>query len=82
LVLTDEIMPGMTGTELANALHEIRPDLPIVLMTGYAGPIPSQRLQDAGICEVLEKPLLLAAISHCFERHLPLVTAETVVHRS
>ena len=37
LVLTDEIMPGMTGTELAIALHEIRPDVPVILMTGYGG---------------------------------------------
>jgi signal transduction histidine kinase/ActR/RegA family two-component response regulator len=71
LVLTDEVMPGMTGTELALALHEIRPDLPIVLMTGYAGPIRSHRLQAAGIREVLKKPLLSAAISLCLARHLP-----------
>jgi CheY-like chemotaxis protein len=43
LVLTDEIMPEMTGTELAIALHQLRPDLPIILMTGYTGSIPSQR---------------------------------------
>jgi DNA-binding NtrC family response regulator len=30
LVLTDELMPELTGTELALALHEIRPDLPII----------------------------------------------------
>jgi len=33
----------MTGTELAIALHQLRPDLPIILMTGYTGSIPSQR---------------------------------------
>ena len=29
LVLTDEVMPEMTGTELATAVHEVRPDLPV-----------------------------------------------------
>src|SRR5205085_9242074 len=39
LVLTDEVMPEMTGTELATVLHHLRPELPIVLMTGYSGPL-------------------------------------------
>ena len=40
LVLTDQAMPGMTGIELANSIREIRPNLPVVLGTGYAE-IPS-----------------------------------------
>jgi CheY-like chemotaxis protein len=70
LVLTDEIMPEMTGTELAVELHKIRPQLPVILMTGYAGPIRSNRLQNVGIREILKKPLLSAALSYCLARHL------------
>ena len=55
LVLADEIMPGMTGTELAAALHAIRPDLPILLMTGFSGPVGSPR---PDVREILKKPLL------------------------
>jgi PAS domain S-box-containing protein len=36
LVITDHAMPGMTGIELARAVREFRPDLPIILATGYA----------------------------------------------
>ncbi|MGH8125709.1 MAG: response regulator, partial [Rhodanobacteraceae bacterium] len=36
LVITDHAMPGMTGVELAIALREHDPDLPILLATGYA----------------------------------------------
>jgi signal transduction histidine kinase len=36
LVLTDYAMPGMTGTELASRIRRMRPDLPIVIATGYA----------------------------------------------
>jgi signal transduction histidine kinase len=36
LVLTDYAMPGMTGTELASRIRRLRPDLPIVIATGYA----------------------------------------------
>jgi signal transduction histidine kinase/CheY-like chemotaxis protein len=70
LVLTDEIMPKMTGCELASALHEIRPDLPVVLMTGSAGRVGADRLQTAGIREVLNKPLSSASMSLCLARHL------------
>jgi CheY-like chemotaxis protein len=67
-LLTDELMPGMTGCKLAVAVHEIRPDLPMILMTGYSGQIESQRLQAAGVREVLKKPLLSAAVSACLAR--------------
>jgi CheY-like chemotaxis protein len=34
-VITDQTMPRMSGTELAHAVHELRPDTPVVLTTGY-----------------------------------------------
>jgi CheY-like chemotaxis protein len=67
LLLTDEIMPGMTGTELAAALHQSRPALPIILMTGHGGEVPSHA---AGICEILKKPLLTRDIAETLTRHL------------
>jgi CheY-like chemotaxis protein len=36
LMMTDHVMPGMTGIELATASREVRPSLPILLATGYA----------------------------------------------
>jgi CheY-like chemotaxis protein len=36
LIVTDYAMPGMTGVELANAARQFRPDLPVLLATGYA----------------------------------------------
>jgi signal transduction histidine kinase len=71
LVLADEIMPEMTGTELARALRQIRPDLPVVLMTGYGGPMRPDRLQSAAVRDVLQKPLSSAALSICLARLLP-----------
>ena len=72
LVLTDEIMPEMTGTELATALHEIRPDLPIILMTGHGAPVAARGSRAAGIREVLKKPLLSADLAKGLARHLVL----------
>ncbi|RUU03600.1 two-component system VirA-like sensor kinase [Mesorhizobium sp. USDA-HM6] len=70
LVLTDEVMPEMTGIELSDQLHRIRPDLPVVLMTGNGRPLGSRQLTAAGISEVIKKPLLSAAVAQCLARHL------------
>ncbi|MGF1529383.1 MAG: response regulator [Candidatus Competibacterales bacterium] len=57
VVLTDERMPGLTGTQLAARLRALRPDLPVILVTGYGGPLLDQRVQQSGVCTVLTKPL-------------------------
>lgn len=36
LVITDHLMPGMTGSDLARQIREVRPDLPVLLVSGYA----------------------------------------------
>jgi nitrogen-specific signal transduction histidine kinase/ActR/RegA family two-component response regulator len=55
LVLTDLTMPGMTGLLLASQLQQIRPGLPIVLMTGYSASLTSERVEAAGIRQLLLK---------------------------
>lgn len=56
LVLTDLTMPRMTGLLLANRLLQIRPGLPIILMTGYSASLTSERVEVAGIRQLLLKP--------------------------
>jgi CheY-like chemotaxis protein len=58
LVLTDETMPDLTGTELARAVRQLRPDIPIILMSGYSGALLSERAQAAEVMDVLRKPLV------------------------
>jgi CheY-like chemotaxis protein len=43
LVITDQSMPGMTGVELAAEIRNLRPDMPILLATGY-GDLPENDL--------------------------------------
>jgi len=71
LLLTDEIMPEISGTDLAAAAHRIRPEMPIILVTGHGGPAGAERLQAAGIRELLRKPLLSADLARALARHLP-----------
>jgi CheY-like chemotaxis protein len=70
LVLTDEIMPRITGTELARAVHEVRPELPIVLITGHRAASRATRGDVLGIREVLRKPLLSADLAAAVARHV------------
>ena len=56
-VLSDETMPGMTGSQLAEQIIALRPDIPIILMSGYAGPTLAARARSAGARDVLSKPL-------------------------
>ena len=53
----DQLMPGLTGTELARRLRILRPDLPIIVVSAYTGPVLSQEALTAGVEEVLPKPL-------------------------
>jgi predicted ATPase/signal transduction histidine kinase len=56
VVVTDDVMPGLTGTRLASVVRQRRPELPIVLVSGYGGPILAQRAL-AGVSELLVKPV-------------------------
>ena len=56
-VIADEVMPGLSGTQLARALRRRRPDLPFVLVSGYTGPILAEQALGAGITEILKKPV-------------------------
>ena len=69
-VLSDESMPELTGSEMARAIRAIRADVPIVLMSGYVTPALAQRARDAGVAEVLAKPLVAAEIAHCLAQAL------------
>ena len=62
-VLTDESMPEITGSELARYIRGMRPDLPILLMTGFATPALTHRAKETGIAEVLSKPLVARDIA-------------------
>jgi CheY-like chemotaxis protein len=56
-VITDEVMPGLTGTDLAASLRRHRRNLPIVLVSGYIGPVMSERALAAGVDAILKKPV-------------------------
>ncbi|MEA3134034.1 MAG: hypothetical protein QOG17_1880 [Gammaproteobacteria bacterium] len=70
VVITDDVMPGLTGTGLAQRLHLRRPDLPIVLVSGYSGPALTRQALIAGVSELLVKPLQSRQIAATLARVL------------
>jgi len=56
LIITDAVMPEMTGMTLAQRILEVRPDVPIILFTGFSENLSSEDVKAAGIREFLLKP--------------------------
>ncbi|MEW6261803.1 MAG: PAS domain S-box protein [Thermodesulfobacteriota bacterium] len=56
LVITDQTMPNLTGMELAKELISIRPDIPVILCTGYRNLVNVRKDQETGIREIILKP--------------------------
>ncbi|MCP4746850.1 MAG: response regulator [Desulfobacteraceae bacterium] len=70
LVITDMTMPKITGDQLAKAIIEIRPDLPIILCTGYSKIITPEQAEALGIRAMQIKPLELKQFAHTVRRVL------------
>ncbi len=70
LVITDMIMPKMTGLELAKQLNEIRSGVPIILCTGFSAYVDDIVLGTSGIREMVMKPLLAGELADVIERVL------------
>jgi PAS domain S-box-containing protein len=62
LVITDQTMPGLTGTDLARRMLTTRPDLPIILCTGFSHVIDEEAAKALGIKEFTFKPVTKASI--------------------
>ncbi len=61
--ITDMTMPDMTGDELARNIRGIRPDVPIILCTGYSETISEESLGEAGVASMLLKPVLRSKLA-------------------
>ena len=70
LVITDMTMPHMTGVDLSRQLLEIRPNIPIVLCTGFSEQIDLEKARKIGIQEMLIKPVLFNDLCDAIERTL------------
>jgi PAS domain S-box-containing protein len=58
LIITDQTMPNLTGTNLAEEFIKIRSDIPIILCTGFSKNISRKKLESIGIKEFVMKPIV------------------------
>ncbi len=63
-------MPDMTGITLAQKVLQIRPDIPIILCTGYSEQVTRERARQIGIRELLMKPLIMRDLATTIHRIL------------
>ena len=57
LIVTDQIMPGLTGVEIAQSMLAVRPKLPILLITGYSEKISADNAASFGLSGFFPKPI-------------------------
>jgi len=59
LVISDQTMPGMTGEEFSKKLMALRPDVPIILCTGFSHMINKEKAKALGIRKLIMKPIVM-----------------------
>lgn len=59
LVITDLVMPGMRGDELAQNILAIRADIPVILITGFAEQMTSEKAELIGVKKLATKPIVM-----------------------
>lgn len=70
LVITDTTMPHMAGDVLAKKIQGVRPDLPVILCTGYSSRIDEKKAMAMGIRAFLEKPVFREELTRTVRRIL------------
>jgi CheY-like chemotaxis protein len=77
ILVTDQQMPGMTGTELVRALQDRGFVFPMVVVTGWDGSSADLSRKGAGIREVVAKPIRPMDLVACLERILGVPQEDT-----
>ncbi|MBI4793053.1 MAG: response regulator [Deltaproteobacteria bacterium] len=70
LVITDQTMPGMTGVELSRRMLQIRPDIPIILCTGYSSTASESAAKSLGVKEFVFKPISIRHMARLIRKVL------------
>ena len=68
LVITDMTMPGMTGYQLTANIRTVRPDIPVILCTGYSETMTRERASELGIKGFLPKPILRSELTEMIQQ--------------
>jgi DNA-binding response OmpR family regulator len=67
LLLTDLGMPEMSGWDVAREARRLRPQLPVVMVSGWGAQIDPQQVAESGVAEVIQKPYTFETIHQVIE---------------
>jgi PAS domain S-box-containing protein len=70
LLITDLTMPELNGLELTRQIRAIRPDMRVIMVSGYRATLTAEALGEAGVLELLEKPISAFVLAEVVHRHL------------
>jgi len=70
LVITDQVMPGMNGMTLARKIVDSRPELPIILISGYMDVVKEDELRQSGIKQFMMKPIGVSELAKTAGKYL------------
>jgi len=74
LVITDLTMPQMTGIELTALVKKIRPDIPVILCSGYSHAVDKSTAEDMGFSAFIKKPILRSETAEVIRKVLDRVS--------
>ncbi len=70
LIITDLTMPALTGVELAREILAVRPDIPIILCTGYSESTTPKEVLNVGVQELIMKPVRMSSLAQTIRKTL------------
>ena len=74
LLITDLRIPGLNGLALIENGHRLYPNLPVILMTGFASPNVEKQVAAMGINAYLAKPFTVESLANCINQLLAMKT--------
>jgi CheY-like chemotaxis protein len=81
LIVTDQLMPELTGMAFVEALRKLNADVPVILLTGLSAAIDADRIARLGVNQLLTKPIDLKAFFATLKRLLKSQDADARLHR-
>ena len=67
-IIADQNMPNMSGLELATKAMDVRPDIPVILCTGFSEVVSYGHAQDIGVKDIIMKPMLKRQLAEALHR--------------
>lgn len=79
LLISDQVMPDLTGHELALKVRAIRPEMPIIICSGFSGKLSSKKAEELGVDDFLVKPISRQEIGESIQKVLGISNTPQIV---